>query len=144
MQQKYALGLGLLLLAMGGGYYYYTTQIETPVEEVAKDDEDITREQTEAHMRQMDMSSKQNVPVFKTELHFGWTMDTLDTSYNDIPYMGRVHAQTHIERMALSARVFGIKAIPLERSPSTGTRLRRWFKHCQYGNQSSQCYVCWD
>ena len=40
-------------------------------------------------------------------------MDTLDTSYNDIPYMGRVHAQTHIERMALS-RVFGIKAIPLE------------------------------
>ena len=41
-------------------------------------------------------------------------MDTLDTSYNDIPYMGRVHAQTHIERMALSARVFGIDAVPLE------------------------------
>ena len=43
-------------------------------------------------------------------------MDTLDTSYNDIPYMGRVHAQTHIERMALSARVFGIDAVPLERA----------------------------
>jgi len=53
MQQKYALGLGLLLLALGGGYYYYTTQIEEPVEEVAQDEEDITREQTEAHMRQI-------------------------------------------------------------------------------------------
>ena len=53
MQQKYALGLGLLLLALGGGYYYYTTQTEEPVEEVAKDEEDITREQTEAHMRQI-------------------------------------------------------------------------------------------
>ena len=53
MQQKYALGLGLLLLALGGGYYYYTTQTEDPVEEVAQDEEDITREQTEAHMRQI-------------------------------------------------------------------------------------------
>ena len=52
MQQKYALGLGLLLLALGGGYYYYT-QTEEPVEEVAQDEEDITREQTEAHMRQI-------------------------------------------------------------------------------------------
>ena len=38
----------------------------------------------------------------------------MDTSYNDIPYMGRVHAQTHIERMALSARVFGMETVPLE------------------------------
>ena len=52
MQQKYALGLGLLLLALGGGYYYYT-QTEEPVEEVAQDEEDITREETEAHMRQI-------------------------------------------------------------------------------------------
>ena len=53
MQQKHALRLGLLLLVLGGGYYYYTTQIEEPVEEVAQDEEDITREQTEAHMRQI-------------------------------------------------------------------------------------------
>ncbi len=38
----------------------------------------------------------------------------MDTSYNDIPYMGRVHAQTHIERLALAARVFGMETIPLE------------------------------
>ena len=53
MQQKYALGLGLLLLVLGGGYYYYTTQTIEPVEEVAKDEDEITREQTEAHMRQI-------------------------------------------------------------------------------------------
>ena len=53
MQQKYLLGLGLLLFALGGGYYYYTTQTEPPVEEVPQDEEDITREQTEAHMRQI-------------------------------------------------------------------------------------------
>ena len=53
MQQKYVLGLGLLLLALGGGYYYYITQTDAPVEEVAQDEEDITREQTEAHMRQI-------------------------------------------------------------------------------------------
>ncbi len=40
----------------------------------------------------------------------------MDTSYNDIPYMGRVHAQTHIERLALSARVFGMKTVPLEQA----------------------------
>lgn len=53
MPQKSAIGIALLLLAIGGGYYYYTTQIEEPIEEVAKDEDDITREQTEAHMRQI-------------------------------------------------------------------------------------------
>ena len=53
MQQKYAVGLGLLLLVIGGGYYYYSLQTEEPIEEVAKDEDDITREQTEAHMRQI-------------------------------------------------------------------------------------------
>ena len=43
MQQKYAIGLGLLLLVLGGGYYYSTTQTEEPVAEAVKDDEDITR-----------------------------------------------------------------------------------------------------
>ena len=38
----------------------------------------------------------------------------MDTSYNDIPYMGRVHFQTHIERLALSARVFGMETVPVE------------------------------
>lgn len=52
MQQKLAIGIALLL-ALGGGYYYYATQTPDPVEEVAKDEEDITREQTEAHMRQI-------------------------------------------------------------------------------------------
>jgi uncharacterized protein YpmB len=52
MQQKSIIALGLLLLALGGGYYYYI-QMEKPIEEVTKDEEDITREQTEAHMRQI-------------------------------------------------------------------------------------------
>ena len=38
----------------------------------------------------------------------------MDTSYNDIPYMGHVHFQTHIEKMAISARVFGMETIPLD------------------------------
>ena len=38
----------------------------------------------------------------------------MDTSYNDIPYMGRVHSQTHIERLALAAQIFGIETVPLE------------------------------
>lgn len=37
----------------------------------------------------------------------------MDTSYNDIPYMGRVHHQTHIERMALAATLFGMESVDI-------------------------------
>ena len=38
----------------------------------------------------------------------------MDTSYNDIPYMGRVHSQTHIERMALAATLFGMESVNIQ------------------------------
>lgn len=40
----------------------------------------------------------------------------MDTSYNDIPYMGRVHFQTHIEKLSLSARIFGMETTSLEKA----------------------------
>ncbi len=52
MQQKHWIGLGLLLLAVGGGYYYYTTQV-LPEDVAEQTEKDITREETEAHMRQI-------------------------------------------------------------------------------------------
>jgi hypothetical protein len=53
MQQKHWIGIGLLLMVLGGGYYYYTTQIEEPIDVAEKTEDEITREQTEAHMRQI-------------------------------------------------------------------------------------------
>lgn len=53
MQQKHWIGLGLLLLAVGGGYYYYTTQVLPPEDVAEQTEKDITREETEAHMRQI-------------------------------------------------------------------------------------------
>lgn len=38
----------------------------------------------------------------------------MDTSYNDIPYMGRVHHQTHIERMALGATLFNMASVDIQ------------------------------
>ena len=43
---------GCILIGVLGGYWYWTQQ--SPVEEpAAQSEEDITREQTEAHMRQI-------------------------------------------------------------------------------------------
>ena len=53
MQKKHWIGLGLLLLAVGGGYYYYTTQVLPPEDVAEQTEKDITREETEAHMRQI-------------------------------------------------------------------------------------------
>ena len=52
MQRKHWIGLSILALGLlGGGYYWFN---QTPDEEpVVEDDEDMTREQTEALMRQI-------------------------------------------------------------------------------------------
>jgi len=52
MQQKHWVLLGLLLLGLGGGYYWIT-QTDDSEEVAEQSEEDISREQTEAHMRQI-------------------------------------------------------------------------------------------
>ncbi len=52
MQQKHWVLLGLLLLGLGGGYYWMI-QTDDSEEVAEQSEEDITREQTEAHMRQI-------------------------------------------------------------------------------------------
>ena len=42
------------------------------------------------------------------------TQPTARTSYDEVPYMGRVHYQTHIERSAIAAQLFEVKHPPLE------------------------------
>ena len=51
MQKQHWIGLCILVLGLLGGYYWLN---QTPDEEpVAEEDEDMTREQTEALMRQI-------------------------------------------------------------------------------------------
>jgi SAM-dependent methyltransferase len=38
----------------------------------------------------------------------------MSTSYDEIPYMGRVHSQTHPERLAVIAQLFGLEHPPLD------------------------------
>ena len=52
MQQKHWVLLGLLLLGLGGGYYWMI-QTDDSEEVAEQSEEDISREQTEAHMRQI-------------------------------------------------------------------------------------------
>ena len=52
MTQKQWIAILLLLLSIGGAYVWYSQQVD-PIAENKASEEDITREQTEAHMRQI-------------------------------------------------------------------------------------------
>lgn len=53
MTSRHWIAAGLLILGTAGGAWYWQTQQSPPEEATSETEEDITREQTEAHMRQI-------------------------------------------------------------------------------------------
>ena len=93
--------IGILLLSIAGGVWYW--QQQTPPEEKTHK---VKKTSPENKLNPCDKwirsTTKSTIGVL------------VDTTYNDIPYMGRVHSQTHIERIALAATLFGIESVNIQ------------------------------
>ena len=60
------------------------------------------------------------------------------TSYDEIPYEGRPFPQTHPDRLATVARLFGLDAAPGGTLPRPRTRLHRWGQSSPHGGRTAR------